>query len=224
MFDPFNNYLGLNELVRVVKNDGVRQPSSSPGSSGYQARLENQAVQRQRSELQVLEDDFNANGRTLPLENYDKNNLASYNLQLPVKMSDITELSRVMQRHERRGSNVNGSRVGRPPIVSWCVFCKNNGESELVYGSHKLKSEDGITLCPILRAYTCPLCGQSGDTAHTVKYCSLNAEGRSASGTSPGTFGTQHQTSQYRTPRTSTGRRRSASLSLTHFTGSPFLL
>ncbi|XP_075244196.1 uncharacterized protein LOC142338365 [Convolutriloba macropyga] len=55
-----------------------------------------------------------------------------------------------------------------------CVFCKNNGEVESVYASHILKDDDGRVLCPILRAYTCPICGDSGDTAHTIKYCPQN--------------------------------------------------
>ena len=55
-----------------------------------------------------------------------------------------------------------------------CVFCKNNGEMESVYASHILKDDDGRVLCPILRAYTCPICGDSGDTAHTIKYCPQN--------------------------------------------------
>ena len=75
-------------------------------------------------------------------------------------------------------SQASASRL--PPSVqlarkltakSMCVFCKNNGEMESVYGSHVLKNEEGHIVCPILRAYTCPICGVSGDNAHTIKYC-----------------------------------------------------
>lgn len=54
-----------------------------------------------------------------------------------------------------------------------CVFCRNNGESVGLYTSHYLKDADGKVTCPVLRAYTCPLCGANGDTAHTIKYCKL---------------------------------------------------
>ncbi|XP_056151202.1 nanos homolog 1-like [Lampris incognitus] len=57
-----------------------------------------------------------------------------------------------------------------------CVFCRNNGAPEEVYGSHILKAADGRVLCPILRAYTCPLCSASGDNAHTIKYCPLSKD------------------------------------------------
>lgn len=59
-----------------------------------------------------------------------------------------------------------------------CVFCRNNGESKKVYSSHVLKDSQGNTVCPILRAYTCPLCKASGDESHTIKYCPKNKNNR----------------------------------------------
>lgn len=59
-----------------------------------------------------------------------------------------------------------------------CVFCRNNGESKKVYSSHVLKDVKGNTVCPILRAYTCPLCKASGDESHTIKYCPKNKNNR----------------------------------------------
>jgi len=54
-----------------------------------------------------------------------------------------------------------------------CVFCRNNGESKEFYCSHTLKDNMGNTTCPVLRAYTCPLCKANGDNSHTIKYCPL---------------------------------------------------
>ena len=62
----------------------------------------------------------------------------------------------------------------RKPQV--CVFCRNNGETESFYTSHYLKDADGKVTCPVLRAYTCPLCGANGDAAHTIKYCPENSQ------------------------------------------------
>uniref|UniRef100_A0A3P9LKF6 Nanos1b protein n=1 Tax=Oryzias latipes TaxID=8090 RepID=A0A3P9LKF6_ORYLA len=66
------------------------------------------------------------------------------------------------------------SRSKQEPKI--CVFCRNNGAPEEIFGSHVLKTPDGRVVCPILRAYTCPLCSANGDNAHTIKYCPLSRE------------------------------------------------
>ncbi|XP_043911908.1 nanos homolog 1 [Protopterus annectens] len=60
------------------------------------------------------------------------------------------------------------------PDVQICVFCRNNKEAVSLYTTHILKGPDGRVLCPVLRRYTCPLCGANGDNAHTIKYCPLS--------------------------------------------------
>ncbi|XP_020025092.1 nanos homolog 2 [Castor canadensis] len=64
-------------------------------------------------------------------------------------------------------------------LTTLCNFCKHNGESRHVYSSHQLKTPEGVVLCPILRHYVCPLCGATGDQAHTLKYCPLNGSQQS---------------------------------------------
>ncbi|XP_043369792.1 nanos homolog 1-like [Dermochelys coriacea] len=76
------------------------------------------------------------------------------------------------EREGRRGPPAGGGRAKPEPRV--CVFCRNNGAPQEVFGSHVLKSLDGRVLCPVLRAYTCPLCSARGDSAHTIKYCPLS--------------------------------------------------
>lgn len=62
-------------------------------------------------------------------------------------------------------------KKNKKPLPKECVFCRNNGEEEAYYRKHLLKDIDGRVSCPVLRAYTCPICGACGDVAHTVKYC-----------------------------------------------------
>ncbi|XP_077992549.1 uncharacterized protein LOC144446619 [Glandiceps talaboti] len=66
-----------------------------------------------------------------------------------------------------------GKQNRKKPGQQVCVFCRNNGESESVYATHALKDGDGKVTCPILKAYTCPICGANGENAHTIKYCPL---------------------------------------------------
>lgn len=60
----------------------------------------------------------------------------------------------------------------------FCSFCFANGESELQYRSHTVKNQNGIVTCPVLRSYVCPYCLQTGDHAHTQRYCPLNRDGK----------------------------------------------
>ena len=53
-----------------------------------------------------------------------------------------------------------------------CSFCKNNGEPYHVYSSHTFKDiKDLKVTCPILQQHKCPICGVSGENAHTITYC-----------------------------------------------------
>uniref|UniRef100_A0A8C8SCX5 Nanos-type domain-containing protein n=1 Tax=Pelusios castaneus TaxID=367368 RepID=A0A8C8SCX5_9SAUR len=72
------------------------------------------------------------------------------------------------------GSEQSRSAAPHPLTRLMCNFCRHNGESKKVYSSHVLKQADGTVACPILRQYVCPVCGATGDGAHTLKYCPLS--------------------------------------------------
>jgi protein nanos 1 len=98
-------------------------------------------------------------------------------------------------------SSIRSKKRARKQIQE-CVFCKNNGEQESYYKRHILKDSEGRVVCPILRAYTCPICNANGDDAHTIKYCPLN--------NSPETVATVNALKAH---RSSTGHRRNKSTS-----------
>ena len=54
-----------------------------------------------------------------------------------------------------------------------CQFCLNCGESEEQARGHRLRTASGLVSCPILRSLSCPICGATGDFAHTKSYCPL---------------------------------------------------
>ena len=58
-----------------------------------------------------------------------------------------------------------------------CQFCHSNGETKAQYQSHMLRNFNGLVTCPVLRAFTCPICKVTGDYAHTVSYCPQNKTG-----------------------------------------------
>ncbi|XP_058791227.1 uncharacterized protein LOC131664275 [Phymastichus coffea] len=97
----------------------------------------------------------------------------------------------IVVRHHNKKKN-------KKPLPTECVFCKNNGEDAKIYKKHLLKDFEGRTICPILRKYTCPICGAKGDNAHTLKYCPLNKQNHSVA-----------PMNALKALRNSTGRRRS---------------
>ncbi|XP_076053271.1 uncharacterized protein LOC143032414 [Oratosquilla oratoria] len=94
--------------------------------------------------------------------------LAAYKAQ---RCGDSQDYSKRMNLdfHREDVSQMQKNEVGKG-----CVFCKNNNYHATFYTSHTLKDERGVCQCPVLRTYVCPLCGASGDTAHTLKYCPRN--------------------------------------------------
>ncbi|XP_033757476.1 uncharacterized protein LOC117339873 [Pecten maximus] len=119
-------------------------------------------------------DEFRHNGRELDLDDLDSYQVQLRHQSAKEKMAIQRESNPIVLQVLAFKEKKKAARRAKAKKV--CVFCKNNGETSSVYTSHVLKDNEGKVSCPILRKYTCPLCGVNGDGAHTIKYCPKNEE------------------------------------------------
>ncbi|XP_046850380.1 nanos homolog 1-like [Xenia sp. Carnegie-2017] len=183
-FNVFNDYFGLINLVQKCKHNAI--PSNELGFfeanelTRYPRRDRFDSIDSENSSSGSC-DSFSDLGLTIGestgFQPFPSPSAFSCSAHTHRRRADsLTNLS-------RRGKGVTASsslpRGFNPPSANLpqvCVFCRNNGEPEELYTSHVLKGPDGKTTCPILRAYTCPICKATGDDSHTIKYCPQNQQ------------------------------------------------
>lgn len=170
-FNMFNDYFGLSNLVQKVRM--ANSDFDYLGSNGFSK------MQSRRDRYDSIDSENSSSGSC---DSFSDHGLTFGDGSFqPFSTSSFLHNSASGKRKE---AMLPPSRRGKPMIRPTapntnrqvCVFCRNNGESEEVYASHVLKGPDGKTTCPILRAYTCPICKASGDDSHTIKYCPQNQQ------------------------------------------------
>lgn len=185
-FRVFRDYLGL---INLVQPEGFTSFSDSPSihspdgndqffDDAYAVKMSN------RKRLDSIDSDKSENSLGSRSEGDISLIFDSINSQefRPFKSSTIgdaicrSELlsNKVVGKMAKSGKSSQSmmpSEKQRGSQRQICVFCRNNGESKEFYSGHTLKDAEGNTSCPILRAYTCPLCKACGDKSHTIKYC-----------------------------------------------------
>lgn len=179
-FNVFNDYFGLINLVQKCKHNAI--PSSEMGFlevdefSRFPRRDRFDSIDSENSSSGSCES-FTDLGLTIGDGNGFQPfpNASAFPASAFRRRDSLTSLS-------RRGKGTTSTSLPRgfnstsANLPQVCVFCRNNGEPEELYTSHVLKGPDGKTTCPILRAYTCPICKASGGDSHTIKYCPQNQQ------------------------------------------------
>ncbi|XP_001641215.2 nanos homolog 1 [Nematostella vectensis] len=169
-YNMFNDYFGLSNLVQKVRLANNDFPYL--GSDGYGGKLHRRdrfdSIDSENSSSGSC-DSFTDHGLTFGEGSFQPFSTSSILHSAGKRKEVALPPSRRLGKPTARSSAPGANR-------QVCVFCRNNGESEEVYASHVLKSADGKTTCPILRAYTCPICKASGDDSHTIKYCPQNQQ------------------------------------------------
>uniref|UniRef100_A0A8C6SNE7 Nanos-type domain-containing protein n=1 Tax=Neogobius melanostomus TaxID=47308 RepID=A0A8C6SNE7_9GOBI len=187
-FNFWNDYLGLSTLVAKNKPmSPLCNPNSITESLKATLGLDDSPVcpcvtghSRDSSDGQV--ECCCAPPSSPPLSIYDlkESLLRPYEHDIPLSDQDCPAYRGSFTGLDLFSRRKHSQRCKPEPRV--CVFCRNNGAPEEVYGTHILKTAEGRVLCPILRAYTCPLCSANGDNAHTIKYCPLSRDQQSHRG------------------------------------------
>ncbi|XP_070540073.1 uncharacterized protein [Ptychodera flava] len=196
-FRPFEDYFGLAKIVtnareaaRVWNLEDPLADEEFDVDKLFFSPITRERFDSMGSSGSSVASDFSLNGTD---RDFDFTSLGFSDFQVPRLSSplDLTQNGRSV------GLNRRGKQNRKKAGQQVCVFCRNNGESESVYATHALKDNEGKVTCPILRAYTCPICGANGENAHTIKYCPL------------GKGDEQPSMKLLKSTRTSTGKKRS---------------